>query len=320
MRAGPGIIPARAGFTDHALRSGRRSWDHPRSRGVYAESALVVVSRAGSSPLARGLRPGYYWESDDPRIIPARAGFTLGVRLTGVNRRDHPRSRGVYQGPVGLPHPLRGSSPLARGLPVDLHVVGSAGRIIPARAGFTHSCGGWASAGADHPRSRGVYHVTVARSGTIWGSSPLARGLLAPRLRMHYGMRIIPARAGFTAAILRVPARHQDHPRSRGVYPPMRSRGPRGRGSSPLARGLHDEDAARLTEFGIIPARAGFTFAAGPGREAHQDHPRSRGVYLPACHSTFWFSWIIPARAGFTPTSAAPDRLSGDHPRSRGVY
>ena len=31
----------------------------------------------------------------------------------------------------------RGSSPLARGLPVDLHVIRRAGRIIPARAGFT---------------------------------------------------------------------------------------------------------------------------------------------------------------------------------------
>ena len=30
------------------------------------------------------------------RIIPARAGFTLGAHLHDLLLRDHPRSRGVY--------------------------------------------------------------------------------------------------------------------------------------------------------------------------------------------------------------------------------
>ena len=50
-----GIIPARAGFTPSLLRPRRRRWDHPRSRGVYIQTAVLTVVSWGSSPLARGL-------------------------------------------------------------------------------------------------------------------------------------------------------------------------------------------------------------------------------------------------------------------------
>ena len=111
-----GIIPARAGFTTFPAPPVGPERDHPRSRGVYGRLPGQSSMVAGSSPLARGLRlvgdPGEAQE----RIIPARAGFTMGscrgTRLPG----DHPRSRGVYpegRGPAGR---RRGSSPLARGL------------------------------------------------------------------------------------------------------------------------------------------------------------------------------------------------------------
>ena len=77
-----------------------------------------------------------------------------------------------------------------------------------------------------------------------------------------------------------------------------------------------------------------------PGRPAHEDHPRSRGVYLlpvedfrhrvgssplarglrvrrPASGRQ---GGIIPARAGFTGIERALYGESADHPRSRGVY
>ena len=50
-----GIIPARAGFTDPTSSVHGRSWDHPRSRGVYSKVAVYSIAAAGSSPLARGL-------------------------------------------------------------------------------------------------------------------------------------------------------------------------------------------------------------------------------------------------------------------------
>ena len=57
----------------------------------------------------------------------------------------------------------------------------------------------------DHPRSRGVYRPSSSSSEMIPGSSPLARGLLAPPRRCLCHRRIIPARAGFTLADPRNP-------------------------------------------------------------------------------------------------------------------
>ena len=52
------IIPARAGFTDEDVLPAGGSEDHPRSRGVYAQSGRSATRAAGSSPLARGLLDG----------------------------------------------------------------------------------------------------------------------------------------------------------------------------------------------------------------------------------------------------------------------
>ena len=93
---GSRIIPARAGFTTQRRRPARSGRDHPRSRGVYAQSICAPATMTGSSPLARGLPAiaalvaGLIW------IIPARAGFTRPSRAGRRSRRDHPRSRGVY--------------------------------------------------------------------------------------------------------------------------------------------------------------------------------------------------------------------------------
>ena len=133
----------------------------------------------------------------------------------------------------------------------------------------------------------------------VAGSSPLARGL---RRRVVVGVGdagIIPARAGFTVAVVVVIGVSPDHPRSRGVYSPSsptartvkdhpRSRGVYAAnvfarlpvdGSSPLARGLHIGDGQIAEAARIIPARAGFTVRQFRGFRRARDHPRSRGVY-----------------------------------------
>ena len=111
-----GIIPARAGFTRVGRRRARAAagssplargllpitksvadgLDHPRSRGVYVQSASSAARTAGSSPLARGLQPQTNFVLPITRIIPARAGFTRRSRPRWAARRDHPRSRGGY--------------------------------------------------------------------------------------------------------------------------------------------------------------------------------------------------------------------------------
>ena len=126
-----GIIPARAGFTHRSAPSSSSSSDHPRSRGVYLCSSQPTRAPLGSSPLARGLLRFDREAPALPRIIPARAGFTLSCRSWSRSSRDHPRSRGVYAPASATTMRSRGvyvmvsvavmassgSSPLARGLP-----------------------------------------------------------------------------------------------------------------------------------------------------------------------------------------------------------
>ena len=275
-----------------------------------------------------------------PGIIPARAGFTRSPPTPGHDRRDHPRSRGVYDANCDRAGCRRGSSPLARGLPPEVRFLRRARRIIPARAGFTGEPSRPGAVGVDHPRSRGVYlHYKRARAGRP-GSSPLARGLLIDYVRDGDTVGIIPARAGFTRGAISWVAARGDHPRSRGVYPwtmtPYWARW----GSSPLARGLHNCGQWARSGAGIIPARAGFTRPAlQPGRGG-EDHPRSRGVYTRSTWAPTTltgssplarglqhrlrlrrvFRRIIPARAGFTRASGRTALSPWDHPRSRGVY
>ena len=193
-------------------------------------------------------------------------------------------------------------------------------RIIPARAGFTGRRARFFQADADHPRSRGVYTRHSYYVSIRAGSSPLARGLPRRGQLRQRQQGIIPARAGFTAWSGTSSRRSADHPRSRGVYSSTSPAIPKGKGSSPLARGLPGPGAACARRPRIIPARAGFTSPRSPRGSSSRDHPRSRGVYLAAARLTAALmgssplarglqhrplsrasdSRIIPARAGFT--------------------
>ena len=193
-----GIIPARAGCTPRHPRSRPAPRDHPRSRGVHATLVGPGFCHTGSSPLARGALTKNLKTSGGIGIIPARAGCTRrGVHvMAGV--RDHPRSRGVHPGGPVLTGLSGGSSPLARGAPVECCAPDVAGRIIPARAGCTLRRPRRSAATRDHPRSRGV-HFTASRAfSNAVGSSPLARGAPARKMTRGEGLRIIPARAGCT--------------------------------------------------------------------------------------------------------------------------
>ena len=171
------IIPARAGFTPRGVERALTPGDHPRSRGVYEYRVRGSEWRAGSSPLARGLRSGTRRWQRSSGIIPARAGFTRFLSRVGLGFRDHPRSRGVYTKAGDLHHMVRGSSPLARGLRRRFAVAMAVSGIIPARAGFTHPCRTPPAPHPDHPRSRGVYFSEPKDHRSLLGSSPLARGL-----------------------------------------------------------------------------------------------------------------------------------------------
>ena len=235
-------------------------------------------------------------------------------------RRDHPRSRGVYENGWKSDYDFNGSSPLARGLRRTPGRAIPPPRIIPARAGFTPGTSPESARRRDHPRSRGVYCPKCWSATTRSGSSPLARGLQDPRVRCRRLEGIIPARAGFTP----YPASHapgnEDHPRSRGVYISVFLNAPDVSGSSPLARGLLLGRLLAARPLGIIPARAGFTAGRRPSGCATTDHPRSRGVYDWSGHVRARVDGSSPLARGLRGGVVADHGPTVDHPRSRGVY
>ena len=274
------LPPLARGLPSPSCSASAGGGDHPRSRGVYGASSLLQLLIGGSSPLARGLRRCAFMTHVNGRIIPARAGFTPRSNRTPTSNPDHPRSRGVYAIEAGVVPVLRGSSPLARGLPPFRLNPGLDLGIIPARAGFTESPTAYRRGCTDHPRSRGVYSLWQYSVLYAVGSSPLARGLRGGERGGEAGEGIIPARAGFTSSSDAVNSKQQDHPRSRGVYGMTRKIDTSWSGSSPLARGLPFTRWESAFASGIIPARAGFTQGLDAGVITSGDHPRSRGVYL----------------------------------------
>ena len=241
-------------------------------------------------------------------IIPARAGFTSSRPGRSCPGRDHPRTRGVYRTAYDPAAAVLGSSPHARGLPDGPVHAQAAGRIIPARAGFTRVRTSNPKVVGDHPRTRGVYPALPPVKSRTRGSSPHARGLPCDGGIPGIALGIIPARAGFTPCASDWPGHRADHPRTRGVYGNRSARSPRERGSSPHARGLpppggrawvwgfgsspharglRPQATDHRGQDGIIPARAGFTGAPGGTQARYRDHPRTRGVYrlrTSTCH------------------------------------
>ena len=259
-----GSSPLARGLRSYRSVDPRPHPDHPRSRGVYPSYSAGPGTVPGSSPLARGLRVTRLRPGRGPGIIPARAGFTRTRTRCRSNAGDHPRSRGVYDNTADAARAAKGSSPLARGLQHGhVHFEGEF-RIIPARAGFTLASCMILTYLRDHPRSRGVYALRRRRLPGDAGSSPLARGLRVQHVPVPLAVRIIPARAGFTAITVSPYVLIPDHPRSRGVYSPESTPVQGKDGSSPLARGLRLTTRQRGVAERIIPARAGFTIQPCP--------------------------------------------------------
>ena len=138
MISPPRLIPARAGNTP-SYRVNRLSPSaHPRSRGEHPLFKTAHATACGSSPLARGTQNRSLAHRQMWRLIPARAGNTLGYCRPRQSRAAHPRSRGEhYRQQLERFNPS-GSSPLARGtLQATFQNCGGV-RLIPARAGNTN--------------------------------------------------------------------------------------------------------------------------------------------------------------------------------------
>ena len=193
------------------------------------------------------------------RLIPARAGNTVGRSPTRWRLPAHPRSRGEHSSRDASAFPYYGSSPLARGTQGDKEDGAGADGLIPARAGNTSLSNikfGYVPA---HPRSRGEHSLPVEVAAANGGSSPLARGTRQRSGRIINARRLIPARAGNTQILWQNCPVRPAHPRSRGEHGTAAARGSHRHGSSPLARGTQGRRVHEPTPARLIPARAGNT-------------------------------------------------------------
>ena len=253
---------------------------------------------------------------------------------------DHPRSRGEYAKVRNRVQAAEGSSPLSRGILIHPGNGLLGDRIIPALAGNTAASRASLMDTRDHPRSRGEYTDVPAGIHTVYGSSPLSRGIRPNLHRFPLLRRIIPALAGNTDDPSVSAGGDWDHPRSRGEYTASACAQFQVPGSSPLSRGILEWTPYSIVSGRIIPALAGNTGPAGPGLPSAPDHPRSRGEYavgktsvklargssplsrgiLMDTRGGRLLIRIIPALAGNTHDHCYRDHYCSDHPRSRGEY
>ena len=334
------IIPAYAGCTIFLLVIYDRSRDHPRIRGVHAQTHTTDCSRAGSSPHTRGALCIPILMRLPVRIIPAYAGCTPCQHNSKASLPDHPRIRGVHGDWWCSRGRGRGSSPHTRGarnVPVQEWALRG---IIPAYAGCTCSRTSSGRSDSDHPRIRGVHRAAAWHQGADAGSSPHTRGARVYGAGSADRWGIIPAYAGCTPAARPRAAGRRDHPRIRGVHLYVHSYLLAWCGSSPHTRGapiLYNERATRMR---IIPAYAGCTCARVSAPPWMRDHPRIRGVHAVSGRTPdndpgssphtrgapgepgkrLEGRRIIPAYAGCTRATRACASSTQDHPRIRGVH
>ncbi len=222
-RAAPGggerFIPAGAGNTllSHFLLA--CDTVYPRWRGEHGRVYLLMLSRCGLSPLARGtLIPDLDIPGID-RFIPAGAGNTAAFLNALVGTTVYPRWRGEHRRQRENGVTDLGLSPLARGtLPPDPRPR-SAFRFIPAGAGNTWPPSGPRSELSVYPRWRGEHVFSHRRPSAQLGLSPLARGTQVIHVEAYSSNRFIPAGAGNTPCPSRVQHGKAVYPRWRGEHP-----------------------------------------------------------------------------------------------------
>ena len=179
------------------------------------------TGRHGSSPRVRGKRRQTRPSAVSIRIIPARAGQTEWLRSRIGKYADHPRACGAnYMASLSWKVGV-GSSPRVRGKRSGMAVRCNALRIIPARAGQTHSESSRELSATDHPRACGANASWNGTSAPPDGSSPRVRGKQGAQCRALEIERIIPARAGQTSVSMPSLRSRTDHPRACGANSPI---------------------------------------------------------------------------------------------------
>ena len=231
------FIPAGAGNTSARAATARKCAVHPRGRGEHATTTPLRETHSGSSPRARGTRPGARSRCSTSRFIPAGAGNTAPLIAWIASPTVHPRGRGEHGRAHSKILQKRGSSPRARGTRGGRQLNNSTWRFIPAGAGNTVTQHQTPPLQTVHPRGRGEHVGVESLPGFVRGSSPRARGTRRQRQRTLRALRFIPAGAGNTQPRRAVPPSRPVHPRGRGEHDFYQPNPCKAYGSSPRARG-----------------------------------------------------------------------------------
>ena len=219
---------------------GRTRWVPARAGNTPGGIGITQAS-GGSSPRVRGTRGARIGLGVHRRLIPARAGNTICS--------TSPSAGGG------------GSSPRVRGTPASQHRSQPTHRLIPARAGNTIDECHHARARTAHPRACGEHFKQELLEAIHDGSSPRVRGTRNVPACDRHRIRLIPARAGNTAAPVMPHATTTAHPRACGEHEVAGHGVADKPGSSPRVRGtrLHRQTWAHVER--LIPARAGNTWS-----------------------------------------------------------
>ena len=359
FKAAPGrLIPARAGKTRRPPSPVRVFQAHPRAGGENLRRCFPFLHLSGSSPRGRGKRRHETFLEDIARLIPARAGKTSAPHRGAPAHTAHPRAGGENCETSSSVFCMPGSSPRGQGKRERLADRVPHGRLIPARAGKTAAGGQDARRSRAHPRAGGENIPAKFRPSQEQGSSPRGRGKQTRDEREPFFPRLIPARAGKTAASWLGQVAVSAHPRAGGktrgavndaLAPAAHPRAggenltPAGRlvidgGSSPRGRGKPIRAMRSAASAGLIPAPAGKTSSRLPGPRRRSAHPRTGGEngHLSSKRAPRFGSSphgrgkqtvqlavgearrLIPARAGKTPGPDRPRSLEWAHPRTGG--
>ena len=237
---------------------------------------------SGSSPRVRGT-PWHEWIPDGAvRFIPACAGNTLVVPMSGTVMAVHPRVCGEHPACPVVAIRRPGSSPRVRGTPIGISAAPERMRFIPACAGNTpkHPPPCWAP--SVHPRVCGEHTLAARVLASLGGSSPRVRGTLSAIKILITQNRFIPACAGNTFRLASTLSAMAVHPRVCGEHGSNVFRARDDAGSSPRVRGTRRHIGQPRRPRRFIPACAGNTSRPSRTITGFSVHPRVCGEHRGA--------------------------------------
>ncbi len=115
------------------------------------------IRLVGSSPLARGALDLRIENGSENGLIPAGTGSTMAIEYLKTGIEAHPRWRGEHEAEGTTVKSSIGSSPLARGAPLNGVLTTLSNGLIPAGAGSTFTFAIASLETSAHPRWRGEH-------------------------------------------------------------------------------------------------------------------------------------------------------------------